>query len=700
MRTIEEIFNSVPKALMEAPISYDEMTAIQRAALFELGFSLISYEDELAQLGFGKDRIESDLTLDTLIEILPNDKERIKKLKEKADVLQKKDWGGNPNALTQSGPISADRMKNREVEFAFQKFWSAITTKDKILEKITEEKSTLKENVILAANIMKNLTYDKRTQRIIFTIQTLKEILVKLPLTEREKKINDSLEQLINYYNELKRELGSRQIESILMDLAGKCERGCRENINKLCESLKAQIKSIVTDIPPSVYESLAVDYKQMFKAIPALSISKPSGDATQPSLEIMQREKLNEYLQNYNNLLENFKNKFLELLKKVKEAPHLPVTLAYSDNQSLAEHRAHDELPEKDYPYLLSSKDLKKSENQSLEALSDENSIRVADPTRYILSAKEENNLHQIFLDIQRKLKINNKSFTHIEEKKLPEILEKELGKENLALLIRHFEQNITYLLGAAINTAVGDTQQIPAEAIRIVNPDYYFDNIYVFNELMFRNTDCKELIIAIPLNSNDPDKVGKSITWNFKANLKIISWFGLDGVFVQNYGLDSSLLTNCLMNKNCYFDIASLVTTIDIYEKDFLEKTNRLETFSGKSPHKKIIQEAQALITQFKAGSITFDELTAKVIEKANEATKIPHESYYGKAKQALFGKPTGTFNILDDFKNALLLIKNNVDLKAAKYLRKKAEVKLENEVSESKNPPQSPFLKGGRS
>lgn len=529
---------------------------------------------------------------------------------------------------------------------------------------------------------------EKGLARIADTILMLNELILRLPKTaDKDGTLSGFIEALQTSYNvalKKKSELGSDNPE--LKKYIDICKNISIEDIRYLSKALGEQMNSVVTTTPTFEYKAISDNYANLIK---------------------LSRQLIESNDTEFNDLVTQFSSKYIELSDQIFKAPHSDNAVQHAKSATYAAHYSEIEFPLDQYTIFLSGADLRKSENQEIRNLQRNNPIRIDNPNEYILSGS--NNITNLMIDVERNVKLNGKAINledneelkrfseskHSEDEYAAEkirifmdILIKEFGKEAVPDLIKHYDQSLTALTVATINSSVGEKSN---ESI-IIMPNSRKaipQNIYKKGDTIFRDVAVTEVLIYIPTTSNEnnmglsEEQRREESTWHFKANIKALSWLSPAGFVVQNIGTNSPIIANSLMKNNNVEELRALIRIIGKFEKELSAKNDRLEQGSiskKKGKHKEIVKETEKLITSFKTGGITLDEFTTAIIEKTKEAFGVPHASIGGQIKGTLFGTTTGTYSVLEKIQQKLIKFKETSDGEAIKYARKPEDQKVE--------------------
>lgn len=699
MRNPEDLFNFIDDRLIvkadDGSYSIPEgtETMLPKGSFQQMEINILNYLNTVAASGKKpNEKMGQDQLTEVLPELLSNDLNQLQRLKSKLEFIYDKDV--KLSSEGQYALVTLISATQNKMDILQNKTNTLIKEIEKLNKEILEEKSekiinekqktihTIEQSIAIAKSLQDS-TYQKKAERIIDTIAMLRQALIKFPANEISVSINATQSKYIELLQKM-REPVTAETDKAVEHLLAECKTLCDRNISMLCSTLLLDIKELANAIPPSEYASLNDQYAALRTEWTKLLHPEDN-------------------LRQYNQLLENFQKAFSQLAVAQQLAETRPYTIQYRQSAVSAAEHVRNELPEKEYPYLLKGRDLRESANPTLVDNLTYTKVKIPNPDQYIMggSLTPSGTLSQIAKDGERNLKFNGEFNRTIVESDLNNetikaqyinFLKQQFGDQNAENLMKHYDQGVSAFISGVPSSAIQPfNRDDKLIAINIGPASHYLQNLYNRNDVTFRDSVANEIVLLIP-QGEDPDD---TLRWTFKTNIKALTWISKEGFVVEGVGSDSSFIINCLMQKNNYADAQLLVDTILKFDKKFEGKSERLgkgSSSEAKGPHKQIINDMKESVQSFKDGIITFDELVAKAIELEAAAKNLPHASAKGKILGFLSGAKTGTADVMKEFKDALVDIKNKFDTKAAQYIRVQPEVKLDESVRSSASMPQS--------
>jgi flagellin-specific chaperone FliS len=646
-----------------------EISNIQDNKTYEK--ELKEYLENMAEQ-FRSGEFNADLIVPVLTELVPSDLDRLKAMQKRLIEFFPEDPTKKPGYTDAKGA------------YAFTQLHTAVSNKLNILEGNTESIDKTIEDIkaaineqkrIIASNIEDKAESKRDPQSGRFPEDILESKEKELKLLERGLKVtrdilNSSIGRLsilIASFHDLSvfvptdmQSIIQKQSYSLnesLIELQkltadekdilefrthfDKANAKSYEIILMLVSSVNAQLQQVKNQISQAPYTRLNSEVTRLANYAPLLSAKIIN-------------------LKTYQVMVDRFSKMYSQLTKEINKAPKSVEEFALRSNQEKALQHADNKIDPENFPYQISGAQVRSSKNKYYQDQLDYNAVAIANPTKFIVMGKLKDNLAGIKKDVERSLRINDIKVPEEifkDADKLKQFLETELGKENAANLIRHYDQGIPMLISGGITASGGANEAGEID----FNPSSHTEKLYVENGVVYRDAAIENIKIFVPKDPNSDER------WLFKTKVKILSMLTADGFEIVKVGTDNPLICNSILLESSHPDLKNMLDKIVEYEANLWEKKLKFEKDPESDKKLDLVNKALDKTGEFKKGAITFDELTKGIRELSDVPVK--HLSVTGKAL-SLFGTPPGITKTLNEFAASLEKVKKNIDDKAVKY------------------------------
>jgi hypothetical protein len=506
---------------------------------------------------------------------------------------------------------------------------------------------------------LEGLTYEKKLDRITGLISMYQEVMHTAPAfitnyshgTETLPEFFDNLKEQHAQLTQEMRESITLKSDAELEKNITLCESRAIDGIPLLCNAIAIRLKALTPVVPPEVHDQLSNDFYQL----------------TSTTSFLIHPEK---HIDAYSDILAKAKTNFQNTIQHLVKAPYLDVTHAYREVEKKVDKELREALPPGHYPYLITGRDLRRSENIFISAMVESNPLIIENKDKFILSLDKTNGLYQICKDCERNLKLEGEEFKNTNQDEMKDKLISLFKEENTENLIKHFDQAVSLMVCSPVIKAATSPSDDPMTSITANGPSEYFEqNLYLKNDVLYRDVAISNLVITVP-EDEDPLIQARNGQWLLKVEAKVVSWVSKDGFVVDGIGCDSAMIANSYMNKDVSEDFKHLVKVILAAQELLGTKLRKLEGKKlDRTPHKAEINVASKLIDTFKAGGLSFDRLVERMQDHVINL-KVGHASLHGKFFKAV--RKTGTEKKLKSVLKSLEAAKQRFDGNASALLR----------------------------